>query len=144
MKKANSFFYYCLILFIVVSLSNCQKGENIAEKEKIYTTIKGNTYIAESPASWELGMFIIYKMDNDSTIDIENRMYSVNGDLKSKTKGYFKYNHPTLELKVGEPGCNNCFNYFTATVTDDRKSFKYSIYDMGVSKDKIIEFKIKP
>lgn len=132
-----------VIAMILLTFAACKKDDPVVEK--IYTTIKGNTYIAESPASWEVGMYIIYKMDNDSSIDIEERMYSVNGDLKSKMKGYFKYKHPTLELRVQSiTGCENCFNYFTAAVDDDRKSFKYSIYDMGVSKNKIMEFKIKP
>ena len=134
-----------LFALILLAFSACKKDDPATEKEKIYTTIKGNTYIAESPASWELGMYIIYKMGNDSTIDIEERMYSSDGALKGKTKGFFKYNHPNLELKVQSiSGCEDCFNYFTATVDDNRKSFKYSIWDMGVSKHKIIEFKIKP
>jgi hypothetical protein len=138
----NIILVVCLILLVS---SACQKHDSNTEKEKIYTTLKGNTYVAESPASWELGMFIIYKMDNDSTIDIEERMYSVDGDLKDKSKGYFKYTHPTLKLRVQSiSGCDNCFNYFTATVDDDRKSFRYSIFDLGDLKNKIIEFKIKP
>ena len=133
-----------VVSLLLLTFLACKKDDPIAEKEIIYTTIKSNTYIAESPASWELGMFIIYKMDNDSTIDIEERMYSVDGDLKRKTIGYFKYIHPTLELRVQSiSGCEKCFNYFTATVDDDRKSFKYSIWDMVVSKEKTIEFKIK-
>ena len=136
----NKILIVCLIL---MASSACQKHDS--EKDKIYTTVKGNTYVAESPASWEVGMYIIYKMDNDSTIDIEERMYSVDGDLKNKLKGYFKYTHPTLKLRVQSiPGCENCFNYFTATVDDDRKSFRYTIFDLGDLKDKIIEFKLKP
>jgi hypothetical protein len=132
-----------LVLLILLIFSGCKK-DNPVVKEKIYTTIKGNTYIAESPASWELGIYIIYKLDNDSTIDIEERKYSADGELKNKTKGYFKYDHPTLKLTVQSiPGCDNCFNYFTATVDDDRKSFKYTIWDMMVSKEKVIEFKLK-
>lgn len=83
-------------------------------------------------------------MSNDSTIDIEERMYSSDGTLKDKMKGFFNYNHPNLELKVQSiSSCEECFNYFTATVSDDRKSFSYSIWDMGVSKQKTIVFKIK-
>ena len=74
-----------VVSLILLAFSACKTDDPF--EEKIYTTIKGNTYIAESPASWELGMFIIYKMDNDSTIDIEERMYSIDGNLKSKTKG---------------------------------------------------------
>ena len=134
-----------VLALILLAFATCKKDDPVAEKERIYTTIKGNTYIAESPASWELGMYIIYKMSNDSTIDIEERMYSSDGALQDKKKGFFKYNHPKLELKVQSiSGCEGCFNYFTATVEDNRKIFKYSIYDMGVSKNKIIEFKIKP
>ena len=134
-----------VIALILLAFASCKKDDSVVDKEKIYTTVKDNIYMAESPASWELGVYIIYKMGKDSTIDIEKRMYSVNGELKSKAKGFFNYTHPTLKLKVQSiSGCENCFNDFTATVGDDRKSFKYSIWDMGVSKNKIIEFKIKP
>jgi len=136
----NKFLIFFLVLFASTS---CQKRDS--ENEKIYTTVKGNTYVAESPASWEIGMYIIYKMDSDSTIDIEERMYSADGDLKNKLKGYFNYSHPTLKLRVQSiPGCENCFNYFTANVDDDRKSFRYTIFDLGDLKDKIVEFKLKP
>jgi hypothetical protein len=133
-----------IISLILLTFSACEKDDIVTEEEKTYTTIKGNTYVAKSPASWESGVYIIYKMSNDSTIDIEERMYSSDGKLKDKMKGFFKYSHPNLELKVQSiSGCENCFNYFTATVADDRKSFKYTIWDMMVSKDKTIEFKIK-
>lgn len=133
-----------IISLILLTFSACQKDDIVTEEEKTYTTIKGNTYVAESPASWELGVYIIYKMSNDSTIDIEERMYSSDGTLKDKMKGFFNYNHPNLELKVQSiSSCEECFNYFTATVSDDRKSFSYSIWDMGVSKQKTIVFKIK-
>ena len=136
----NKILVVCLIL---LASTSCQKRDS--EDDKIYTTVKGNTYVAESPASWQIGMYIIYKMDNDSTIDIEERMYSVDGDLKNKLKGYFKYTHPTLKLRVQSiSGCENCFNYFTAHVDDDRKSFSYTIFDLGDLRNKIIEFKLKP
>jgi hypothetical protein len=131
------------VYLILLASTSCHKNDS--ENDKIYTTVKGNTYVAESPASWEIGMYIIYKMDKDSTIDIEERMYSADGDLKNKFKGYFKYTHPTLKLRVQSiSGCENCFNYFTANVDDDRKSFRYTIFDFGDMKDKIIEFKLKP
>jgi hypothetical protein len=136
----NKILVVCLIL---LASTSCQKHDS--EDDKTYTSVKGNTYTAESPASWQIGTYIIYKLDNDSTIDIEERMYSVDGDLKNKSKGYFKYTHPTLKLRIQSiSGCENCFNYYTATVNDDKKSFRYTIFDLGDSKNKIIEFKIKP
>jgi len=134
-----------IIALILITFSSCKKDDPVAEKEKIYTTIKGNTYVAKSPVNWESGTYIIYKFDNDSTIDIEERMYSSDGELKNKREGFFKYNHPNLELKIQSIlGCDNCFNHFTAIVADDKKSFSYEIWDMGVSENKIIEFNIKP
>lgn len=133
-----------IIILISLTLTACEKKEILPEKGKTYTTIKGNTYVAESPASYEMGLYIIYKMSNDSTILIEERMHSADGMLKDKKKGFFKYKHPNLELQVQSiTGCEDCFNYFTATVDDDRKSFSYSIWDMPVSKFKTIIFKIK-
>lgn len=133
-----------ILLLILMSFLACNKDEDntLIENDKTYTSIKGNTYVAESPASLELGIYVIYKFSNDSTIDIEERMNSTDGTLKDKKKGYFKYNHPNLELKV-QSICEDCFNYFTATVDDNRKSFNYSIWDMPISKYKTIVFEIK-
>lgn len=132
-----------VIFLISIAFYSCKEDNSLLDN-KVYTTVKGNTYVAQSTASWELGMYIIYKMDNDSTIDVEERMYSVDGELKNKSKGYFKFKYPVLELRVQSiTGCDDCFNFFTATVNSDLKSFNYSIWDMGASKNKIMLFKIK-
>lgn len=87
-----------------------------------YETVVGNTYIL-----WRFSEFYLYTFNVDGTIDIEVRSRKIDGELLSKSIGYYEYNHPVLKL-TGEIGCTNCNNKFEAKVSDDRRYFSITLW----------------
>lgn len=130
-------------LFLLNSCSSDDENPKI-DPPKSYTTITGNTYHAKS---WRFSdhrtTYEVYKFNNDGTIDIVENFDSPNGELYEKGIGTYEYSHPELKLKIQSvSGCENCFNNFTATVSDDRRSFTYQVYDISIGAKRSLDFKI--
>jgi hypothetical protein len=131
------------LLLLSIILYSCSKEE----PEKEITSIVGHRYVANYERysyteKRDINLFLIYSFGNDGVISIEERLDSENGTLYETNIGYFEYNHPVLELKINS-GCEECFNYFTANVSDDKKDFSYSIYVLSYNKNVTLEFKLK-
>lgn len=133
-----------ILTAIAMLFVGCEKNNaNTKDDEIVYNTIIGNTYIAKDRTfSDNRTLFLIYEFKPNGDLTIQERLYSENGELYMNSFGYFEYKHPTLELEINSM-CDKCFNYFTATVANDYKSFKYSIYDISISSSRELVFNIK-
>jgi hypothetical protein len=135
------------ILMVAIMFMECKKNdEKKTEQEKEYTTIVGYTYIANHYVYSFIEdkvrhIFLIYTFDQNGAITIEERYDSETGELIELKKGRFEYNHPVLKLEI-QSICEDCFNYFTANVSEDKKEFSYEIFT-NLSKKEILVFKVK-
>jgi hypothetical protein len=127
------------LVFVFVGLS-CSDKEPFEEDPII--SVAGHTYAAKWKTIDFRTLYIIYEMSIDSTISITERLDTETGEIYDQSFGFYKYSHPELDLKVRSI-CDECFNYFTATVAEDRKSFTYEIWDLPTSKFWDLVFKIK-
>ena len=128
-------------LFIIL----CLVFLSCSKEDKVYTTIIGETYICKS-ASGSHSLYLIYEFTTDGKISIEERLDSETGELHDTNHGYFEYNHTELKLKIQSvPDCETpgCFNNFTASVSDDRRSFTYEIWDITIGGKRDLIFHIK-
>lgn len=118
-----------LILLLPLLFTTCGNDEEVNKNEKKYNTVVGNTYTTETVLSSDKKIYGIYEFKSDGSIVITENINSINGELYNKSIGHFEYSHPTLKLEIQSiKGCNNCFNYFTAEVSDDRRTFNYKIF----------------
>jgi len=131
------------LLLLSLVIYSCSKEE----PEKEITSIVGHKYVANYKRLFiyrkkDLNLFLIYRFGNDGVISIEERLDSENGKLYETNFGFFEYNHPVLDLQINS-GCEECFNYFTANVSDNKKEFSYEIYVLSYNKNVTLEFKMK-
>ncbi|WP_298265971.1 hypothetical protein [uncultured Lutibacter sp.] len=134
-----------LLIAIIVLFTNCSKVDDNVDKQINYTTIIGNTYITKQNLPYESrDAYRIYKMNTNGTISQEIRFDSPTGEIYQTMNGSYEYNHPSLELTIQHSidVCSNCFNYFTANVRDDFKSFSYTIFDLPTGTNKELVFNI--
>ena len=134
-----------LLIAIIVLFTNCSKDDDNVDKQINYTTIIGNTYITKQNLPYESrDAYRIYKMNTNGTISQEIRFDSPTGEIYQTMNGSYEYNHPSLELTIQHSidVCSNCFNYFTANVSDDFKSFSYTIFDLPTGTNKELVFNI--
>lgn len=134
-----------LLIAIIVLFTNCSKDDDNVDKQINYTTIIGNTYITKQNLPYESrDAYRIYKMNTNGTISQEIRFDSPTGEIYQTMNGSYEYNHPSLELTIQHSidVCSNCFNYFTANVRDDFKSFSYTIFDLPTGTNKELVFNI--
>lgn len=137
------FLYFAFVL--IVSFISCSDDSEENIQEQFYTTIIGNTYIAKSKRiSDSRPLYLIYEFKSNGEISIEERFDSETGTLYRNPVGYYEYNHPSIDLQIQSiEGCDDCFNNFTGTVSNDRKSFSYQIWDISTSSHHTLVFKIK-
>lgn len=130
---------------LIVGFASCSKDSEEDIQEQSYSTIIGNTYVTKSErASDSRPLYLIYEFKSNGEITIEERLDSENGTLYGSPVGYYEYNHPSIELQIQSiEGCDDCFNNFTATVSNDRKSFSYQVWDTSTSSHRKVTFKIK-
>lgn len=127
-----------VFLFFIVAtlLPSCGSSDEDPVEEKITpTSIVGHTYSA-----MYFNDCVIYKFNSDGSISIEERSGSEEGTLKDSSIG--KYSVSGLSLKLDIPsmkGCDECYNYFTATISSDYRSFTYKIVGDYTMNFKIIK-----
>jgi hypothetical protein len=137
-----------IIYFLVLSLFvfNCSKSDDDNVDQQInYTTIIGNTYITKSNLPYDSrDAYRVYKMNTNGTISQEIRFDSPTGEIYQTMNGSYEYNHPSLELTIQHSIdiSSGSFNYFTAIVSDDFKSFSYTIFDLPSGTNKELVFNI--
>jgi len=135
-----------LILFTLpffIACSSSDKEEDLPEPN--YDTIIGNTYICKdrfasdhSKVKW-----IIYKINKDNSITIEERENTIDGNIYNNSIGFFEYEHSSLKLKIQSiSGCDDCFNNFNATVSDSRRTISYEIYDISTGGKRTLKFHV--
>ena len=118
------YFLFFILLPLPFTFLSCSGDDDWKEvtPPREYETIVGNTYVF-----YKLGVpftYHFYTFNEDGTIDVEIRKKDLDGELESKSVGYYEYNHPIIKLKVQSiRGCDNCFNEFEAEVFDTRRKF---------------------
>lgn len=141
MKKLLLLFLLMPFMFISCSSDDDNNDDDIPD----YTTIINNTYIckdrfASNPSKVK---WIIYKINSDGSIKIEERENTVNGNIYSNKIGHFEYYHPNLKLKIQSiDDCDNCFNNFEAEVSENRRIISYQIYDITSGGNRILKFHV--
>ncbi|WP_252639719.1 lipocalin family protein [Dysgonomonas mossii] len=106
---------------------------------KSFTSMSGHTYIAvDWRASTHELLYLIYKFDNDGTINIERRLHEINGELYDSSVGTYEESGANVTLRI--PSVGTSYNEFTATLHNDLKSFTYQIYDISIGTRRTLLF----
>lgn len=104
-----------------------------------FTSFRGHTYIAvDWIASTHGLLYLIYKFNEDGSIEIEERKNSVDGELYDSSVGLYSYKEDALVLEI--PSIGTSYNEFWADLHSDYKSFTYLIYDISIGKDRTLFF----
>ncbi|RHJ92590.1 hypothetical protein [Parabacteroides bouchesdurhonensis] len=107
-----------------------------------FSDLAGHIYAAADwlPSSHQT-IYVTYYFKLDGTIEIEHRYEGREGQLYSKTKGKYKTEASKLLLTIQSiQDCDDCFNNFDATISIDKKSFTYEVYDVSIGKKRILMF----
>lgn len=123
----------------------CSESEDEPLIEPPITTVAGHKYSAKTqrPSDARV-MYRNYQFSTDGEIAIEERLDSPKGELFRDYFGYFEYTHPVLNLEIQSvPGCSDCFNNFVAQVSNDRRSFSYTIWDISIGDHRTLTFHIQ-
>ena len=125
-----------LSVIVVALLCSCGSSDDDQVEEKITpTSIIGHTYSA-----MYFNDCVIYKFNSDGSLSIEERSGSEEGTLKDSSVGKYSVSGLTLNLDIPSmKGCDDCFNYFTATISSDYRSFTYKIVGDYTMNFKIIK-----
>lgn len=110
--------------------------------EAEFSDLVGHVYAATDwLSSSHQTIYITYSFKQDGTIDIEHRYEGRKGELYSTTKGKYETESSKLLLAIQSiQDCDDCFNNFEATISADKKSFTYEVYDVSIGKKRTLMF----